>query len=64
MMNETVLMDDPMEEIYAIRRELSSQYGHDVYRLAEAAKEWMKRDQASGIRYVRLPIARREKNMV
>ena len=58
-MKEQVLMGDPMEEVYSIRREISAQYGHDVYRLAEAAKEWMKRDQANGIRYVRLPIARR-----
>lgn len=57
-MREHVLMEDPMEEIYAIRREISARYGHDVYRLAEAAKEWMKRDEANGIRYVRLPIVR------
>lgn len=63
-MREHVLMKDPMEEIYAIRREISAQYGHDVYRLAEAAKEWMKRDEANGIRYVRLPIVRRTPTVV
>ena len=32
--------DDPLEEIYAIRRKISAQYGHDIRRIAEAAKEW------------------------
>lgn len=63
-MRKHVLMEDPMEEIYAIRREISARYGHDVYRLAEVAKEWMKRDEANGIRYVRLPIVRRTPTVV
>ena len=50
--------DDPLEEIYATRRELSARYGHDVHRLAEAAREWKRRDEAEGTRYVRLPIVR------
>ena len=50
--------DDPLEEIYAIRRELSARYGHDVHRLAEAAREWKRHDEAKGARYVRLPITR------
>ena len=24
--------EDPLEEIYAIRREISEQYGHDIHR--------------------------------
>lgn len=50
---------DPMEELYAIRQKLSAKYGHDVWRIAEAARERMLRDEATGRRkYVRLPIAR------
>ena len=56
--------DDPLEEIYAIRRELSARYGHDVHRLAEAAREWKRRVEAEGTRYVRLPIARRAPTVV
>ena len=43
--------DDPLEEIYATRRELSARYGHDVHRLAEAAREWKRRDEAEGTRF-------------
>lgn len=55
---------DPMDWGYEVRRRISEKYGHDVYRLAEAAKEWMKRDRARGIRYVRLPIARRTPTVI
>jgi len=63
-MNSDVRCFDPMEEVYAIRRKMSAQYGHDVRRLAEAAKEWMRRDQAEGRVYVRLPIVRRTPSVV
>ena len=57
--------DDPMDEIYAIRRKISAKYGHDVHRLAAAAHERMKRDIANGTRtYVRLPIVRRTSSVV
>ena len=49
---------DPLDEIYAIRRKISAQFGNDMRRIAEAAKEWRKRDEADGFKYVRLPIAR------
>ncbi len=50
--------EDPMEEIYAIRRELSEQYGHDIHRIFEAARESQRQAEAAGIKFVRLPIAR------
>ena len=59
-MNDVFNTDDPMDEIYAIRQKISAKYGHDVRRLAAAARERMERDIAAGTRkYVRLPIARR-----
>ena len=50
--------EDPLDEIYAIRRKISAQFGNNIRRIAEAAKEWRKRDEAVGFKYVRLPIAR------
>ena len=51
---------DPMEEIYAIRREISEECGHSVHRLIEMMREKLKADEANGIKheYARLPIAR------
>lgn len=49
---------DPMEEVYAVRRAISAQYGHDVHRIAEAIAECQRAEEAKGIKYVRLPIAR------
>ena len=50
--------EDPMDEIYAIRRKISARFGHNVRRIAEAAKEWRRQDEAAGRRYVSFPIAR------
>lgn len=50
--------EDPIDEIYAIRRKISAQFGNDLRRIAEAAREWRQRDEAAGVRYVRLPSAR------
>ena len=50
--------DDPIDEIYAIRRKISAQFGNNILRIAEAAKEWRRRDEAAGRKYVSLPIAR------
>ena len=50
--------DPVLEEIYAIRRKISEQYGHNVYRLAEAVAERQRMAGARGRKYVRLPIAR------
>jgi len=57
--------DDPMDEIYAIRKKRSQQFGHDIRRIVQAACERMHRDLASGTRnYVRLPIVRRPPSVV
>ena len=57
--------EDPMDEIYAIRRKISAECGYDVNQLIARAKARMAEDIALGRRrYVRLPIARRERNMV
>lgn len=50
--------EDPMDWGYEVRRRISAKYGHDVRRMAAAATDRMKRDEANGIRYVRLPIVR------
>ncbi len=49
---------DPMEEIYAIRREISEQYGHDVHLVFEAMRKEQDELEAKGVKFVRLPIAR------
>ena len=53
--------EDPLEEIYAIRREISEQYGHDIHRIFEAAREWQREQEAHGVKFnfARLPIVRR-----
>ena len=50
--------EDPIDEIYAIRRKISAKFGNNIRRIAEAAKEGRRRDEAAGVKYVRLPIAR------
>lgn len=58
-MNKKVEYADPMEEVYAVRAKISERYGHDVWRIAQSARERMLRDEATGRRkYVRLPIVR------
>jgi hypothetical protein len=47
-----------MDEIYAIRRKISAQFGNNIRKIAEAAKEWRKQDEAPERKYVSLPTAR------
>ena len=56
-MNEAY--DDPLEEVYAIRRRISAKYGNDIHLIFAAAREEQRRAEARGVQYVRLPIARR-----
>jgi len=49
---------DPLEEVYAVRRAISAKYGHDVHRIFEAVAEQQRIEEAKGRKYVRLPIAR------
>ena len=55
-MRNDLKYEDPIDEIYEIRKELSAEYGHDLNRIF--ADAWRKRDEAAGFKYVRLPIAR------
>lgn len=50
--------EDPMERVYAVRRKISAECGHSVYRLAERIAEQQRAAETCGRRYVRLPIAR------
>ena len=62
---DNVSYEDPMEEVYAIRRKISAECGYDVNRVIARAKARMKSDAQSGSRcYVRLPIARRAQVMI
>ena len=56
---------DPMEEIYAIRRELSEECGHDIYRLMDAARAWQRKAESEGLNlnFVQLPIVCRKPAM-
>ena len=57
--------DDPMDWVYEVRRRISEECGHDINRIFDKAIERQRQDELTGRRrYVRLPIARREKNMV
>lgn len=49
---------DPMEELYAIRRQISAQYGHDVHKVFTAACKRQQEEEARGVKYIRLPIVR------
>ena len=53
--------NDPLEEVYAIRREISEQYGHDIHRLFEGLREWQREQEANGVRFnfAPLPVVRR-----
>ena len=42
---------DPLEEVYAIRREISEQYGHDIHRLVEGLREWQREQEANGVKF-------------
>lgn len=56
--NETWDYADPIDEIYAIRRQISEKCGHSIDRLVEMLAGRRAVDEANGIRYVELPIAR------
>lgn len=60
-MNSNVRYDDPLDEIYAIRREISERCGHDVDRLFALMSEKQRQDESRGIHitFARLPIVRR-----
>ena len=61
-MNEAY--DDPLDEVYAIRRRISAKYGNDIHQIFAAAREEQRRAEARGVQYVRLPIVRREPAVV
>ena len=63
-MTALTLEDPVMDEVYAVRRKISERYGHDVHRLFEAMRQRKAKDEAKGIRYVELPIVRREPAVV
>ena len=56
-MNEAY--DDPLDEVYAIRRRISAKYGNDIHLIFAAARKEQRRAEARGVQYVRLPIVRR-----
>ena len=56
--------EDPLDWVYEVRRRISEKYGHDLNRYFDALRERRAVDEANGIRYVRLPIARRESAVV
>jgi len=62
--NETGDYEDPMEEIYAIRRKISERCGHSIDRLFELLADRQIKDEANGIHYVNLPIVRRTPSVV
>lgn len=57
-MNNEWNFEDPIDEIYAIRRKVSSMYGHNVDRMFEAMVERQRISESEGHRIVRLPIER------
>ena len=48
----------PLEEIYAIRREIAEENGYDLNRIFEAARESQRQSEAAGVKFIRLPIIR------
>ena len=50
--------DDPMDEIYAMRHKVAEKYDYSLDRIFEAAAR-QREDEAKGMVYIRLPIARR-----
>ena len=49
--------DDPMDEIYAMRRKVAEKYDYSLDRIFEAAAR-QREDEAKGMVYIRLPIVR------
>ena len=50
--------DDPMDEIYAMRRKVAEKYDYSLDRIFEAAAVRQREDEAKGMVYIRLPIVR------
>ena len=50
--------EDPIDWVYEVRRRISEKYGHDLNRYFDALRQRRAADEANGIKYVRLPIAR------
>ena len=42
---------DPMEEVFAVRRMISAEYGHDIRKLSEVMSRKTARAQALGMNY-------------
>lgn len=51
--------EDPVDWVYEVRRRISEKYGHDIGKYMSALREQRAIDESRGIRYGRLPIARR-----
>lgn len=43
--------DDPLEELYAVRRKISAEYGHNIRKLAEAMRRKTEQAEALGMNY-------------
>ena len=56
--------EDPIDWLYEVRRRISEKYGHDLDRYFDALRQRRAVDEANGIHYVRLPIARRKSAVV
>ncbi len=56
--------EDPMDWVYEVRRRISEKCGHNVDRLFELVAEEQRRAEARGVKFVRLPIARRAPTVV
>ena len=57
-MMDDIEFEDPIEEVYAVRRKISSRYGNNIRKIVEAAHEWMQQDESEGRVYVTFPSAR------
>ena len=53
------MFDDPMDEIYAMRHKVAEKYDYSLDRIFEAAAARQRENEAKGMVYIRLPIARR-----
>ena len=58
IMTNDIKFEDPIDEVYAVRRKISSRYGHNIRKIVEAAREWMRQDEDEGRVYVSFPSAR------
>lgn len=57
-MTENLEFEDPIEEVYAVRRKISLRYGNNIRKIVAAARERMKQDESEGRVYVSFPSAR------